>query len=117
MCRVINDFEKGYQPRTNTVKDEKVHLFADFHRILARWRNCFFQLLNVHGVKDVRQTEIHTVELAPEPSAFEVELSLKSYVQARTSHKSPGIGQIPAESIKAGGRRIGCVIPKYITSI
>ena len=58
-------------------------LVADSHSILVRWRNCFSQLLNVHGVNDVRQTEIHTAEpLVPEPGAFEVELpteKLKSH--------------------------------------
>jgi hypothetical protein len=33
------------------------------------------------------------------------------------SHKSPGIDQIPAELIKAGGRTICCEIHKLITSI
>jgi len=33
------------------------------------------------------------------------------------SHKSPGIGQIPAELIKAGGRAICLEIHKLITSI
>ena len=46
--------------------------------ILARWREYFSQLLNVHGVHDVRQTETHTAEpLVPEPSAFEVELAIE----------------------------------------
>jgi len=46
-------------------------LVTDCHSILARWRNHFFQLLNVHGVNDLRQREIHTVEtLLPHPSAF-----------------------------------------------
>jgi len=39
------------------VKDEKCDLVADSHSILARWRNNFSQLLNVHGVNDVRKTE------------------------------------------------------------
>jgi len=34
----INDFKKGYQPRTIRVKDEKGDLFADSHGIMARWR-------------------------------------------------------------------------------
>ena len=60
----------------------------------------FSQLLNVHGVNDVRQAEIHMAEpLVPEPSAFEVELAIEKV----KSHKSPGIDQIPAELIKAGG--------------
>jgi hypothetical protein len=51
---------KGYQTGTKIVNGEKVDLVADAHSILARWRNYFSQLLNVHGVGDVRQTEIHT---------------------------------------------------------
>ena len=47
--------------------------------------------------------EIHTAEpLVHEPSASEVELA----VDKQKSHKSPGIGQIPAELIKAAGRTI-----------
>jgi len=55
LCRGISDFKKRYQPRTNRVKDDKGDLVADSHSILARWRNYFFQILNVHGVNDVRQ--------------------------------------------------------------
>ena len=85
------------------MKDEKGDLLADSHSIVARWRNYFSQLFNVHGVKDVRQAEIHTAEpLVPEPSAAEVELAIDKL----NSHKSPGIDQIPAELIKAGGRTI-----------
>jgi len=78
LYRGINDFQKGYQPRTNIVKDEKGHLITDSHSILARWRNHFSQLLNVHGVNNVKQTEIQKGEpLVPEPSAFEVEMEAK----------------------------------------
>jgi len=74
LYRGFNDFKKGYQPRTNIVKDDKGDSVADFHSILARWRNYFSQLLNVHGVNYVRQTEIHTAKpLVPEPSASEFE--------------------------------------------
>jgi len=96
------------------VKDEKGDLMADTHSIVARWRNYFSQLINVHGVKDVRQAEIRTAEpLVPEPSAAEVELAIDKV----KSHKSPGIDQIPAELIKAGGRTICLEIHKLITSI
>jgi hypothetical protein len=34
--------------------------------------------LNVLGVNDIRQTEVHTAEhLLPEPSAFEVEMAIE----------------------------------------
>ena len=54
----------------------------------------------VHGVNDVKQTEIHTAEpLVPKPSAFEVELAIEKI----KSHKSPDIDQIPAEMFKEWG--------------
>jgi len=95
----ISDFKKGYQPRCNIVKDEKGDLVAGSHGIVARWRNYFSQIFNVHGVKNVGQAETHTAEpLVPEPSASEVELTIDKL----KSHKWPGIDQIPAELIKAG---------------
>jgi len=53
LYRDINDFKNGYQSRCNIVKDEKRDLVADSHSIVARWRNYFSQLFNMHGVKDV----------------------------------------------------------------
>jgi hypothetical protein len=43
-----------------------------------------------------------------EPSALEVELAIEKL----KNHKSPGIDQIPAEQIKAGGRTICCAFHK-----
>jgi hypothetical protein len=114
LYRGINDFKKGYQSRCNIVKDEKGGLVADSHSIVARWRKYFSQLVNVHGVKVVRQAEIHTTEPpVPDPSASEVELAINKL----KSHKSQGIDQIPAEPIKAGGRTICFEIHKLTTSI
>jgi hypothetical protein len=58
------------------VKEETDDLLADSHSILNRWKNYFCQRLNINGVNDVRQTEIHTAEpLVPEPSSSEVEIN------------------------------------------
>ena len=51
--------------------------------------------------------------LVLEPSASEVELAIEKL----KGHKSPGIDQIPAELIKAGGRTIRREIHKLIISI
>jgi ribosomal protein S17E len=48
LYRGINEFKKGYQPRTDLAKDEGSDLLADAHKILNRWKNYFCQLLNVH---------------------------------------------------------------------
>jgi hypothetical protein len=103
LYRGINDFQKGYQPRTNIVKDEKGDLVTNSHSILARWRNHFSQLLNVQGTTDVRQTEIHTAEpLVPEPSAFQVEMAIEKL----KGHKELSIDQIAAECIKSGDNKL-----------
>jgi len=92
----------------------KGDLVTDSHSIVAKWRNHLFQLLNVHRVNDLRQTEIHTAEpLVPELSVFKVEMAERKL----KSHKSRGINQIPAELIKAGGRTIRSEIYKLINSI
>jgi hypothetical protein len=114
LYRGISDFKKGYQPRNNVVKDENGDLVADSHSILARCWNHFFQILNVHGVNDVRQAEIHTAEpQMPEPSYSEIKMAIENL----RSHKSPGIDQIPTELIKARGRTIRSEIHKLINSI
>jgi hypothetical protein len=98
LYRGIYDFKKGYQPRTNIVKNEKGDLVADCHSILTRWRNYYSKLLNVHGYNDVKKIEIHTAEpLVPELSAFEVEMAIEKLKR----YKSPGIDQILADMIKA----------------
>jgi hypothetical protein len=80
----------------NLVKDESVDLFADSHSILNRRKNYLCQLLNVHGVNGVRQTEIHTAEpLVPEPSSSEVEIAVEKFKR----YKSPSTDKIPAEFV------------------
>jgi hypothetical protein len=57
LYRGMNEFKKGYKPRTNFAKDERGNLLADSYKILNRRKNYFCQLLNVHGAGGVRQTE------------------------------------------------------------
>ncbi|PNF40230.1 hypothetical protein B7P43_G07077 [Cryptotermes secundus] len=77
LYRGINDFKKGYQPGSNLAKDENGDLLADSHNIFNRWRNYYSQLLSVHRVSNIRQTEIPTAEpLVPDPSPFEVESAI-----------------------------------------
>jgi hypothetical protein len=69
LYRGINEFKKGYQPRSNINNDENGNLITDPQNVLNRWKNFFKQVLNVHGFHDVRQMNIHTAEpLVPEPS-------------------------------------------------
>jgi hypothetical protein len=79
LCRGITKFKKGYQPKTNLVKDERGDLLADPQKNLTRWKNYFCQLLNVQGTGGIRQTENHTAEpFVPEPSAAEVEVAIRN---------------------------------------
>jgi hypothetical protein len=95
------------------VKDDNCDLLTDSHYILNKWKNYFFQLLNVHNVSDIRQTEVHTTEpLVPGPSRLEVEIAIPKLKK----YKSPGSDQIPAELIQAGGEILLSAIHKLINS-
>jgi hypothetical protein len=94
----ITELKKGYQPKTNLVKDERGDLIADPQKILTRWKNYFCQLLNVQGPGGIRQTKIHTAEpFVPEPSATD-EVAIRKMKR----YKAPSCDQIPAELIQAG---------------
>ena len=68
----------------------------------------------MHGDNYVRQTEIRTGEpLVPQPSASEVEIATEKLKR----HRSISTDQIPAELIKAVGRKICSEIHKLINSI
>jgi hypothetical protein len=89
-------------------------VLADPQSVLNGWKNFFNQVLNVHGVHDVRQMDIHTAEpLVPEPSLVEVEIAIGKL----KSYKSPGTDQIPAELIKAGGETLYSEIHRLICCI
>jgi hypothetical protein len=65
------------------LKDENGNLLADPQNVLNMWKSFFNQVLNVHGVHDVRQMDTHTAEpLVPGYSLVEVEIAIgksKSY--------------------------------------
>jgi hypothetical protein len=114
LYRGINEFKKGNQPRINVINDQNDNLRADPQIVLNRWKNFFNQVLNVHGVPDVRQKDIHTAEpLVPEPSLVEVEIAigkLKSYKSHSTDH-------IPVELTKAGDETLCSGIHRRICII
>jgi hypothetical protein len=67
----------------------------------------------VCGVNDVRQTEMHTVELlVPEPQSFEVDIAIEKLKR----YKSVGINQILVAAIQASRSKIHKFI-NYIWSV
>jgi len=97
------------------------------HSILAGWGKHFSQLLNVHGLNNVRQIATHiSVPLVPDPTAFDFEMVIEKLKRHKTpsidripaeSIKAPSTDRIPAESIKARGRTIRSEIHNPINSI
>ncbi|PSN51212.1 hypothetical protein C0J52_13668 [Blattella germanica] len=69
---------KGFQARTNIIKNEKGDMLADAKSILNRWGNYFNQLLNVHGEEEIEENNVQTAEVLVEaPSAIEVEMAIE----------------------------------------
>jgi hypothetical protein len=65
-------------------------------------------------VGGVRQTEMHTAEPSvPEHSVTEIDVAIRKLKR----YKSPGVDQIPAELIQAGGETLHSEIHKLIKLI
>jgi hypothetical protein len=54
----MNEFQEGYRPRINLIKNAKSNFPADSPISLKKRKNYFSQLLNVHQFSDLRPTEI-----------------------------------------------------------
>ncbi|XP_018337473.1 PREDICTED: uncharacterized protein LOC108745675 [Trachymyrmex septentrionalis] len=112
----INNFRKGFQARTEMVKDENDNLVTDTTAVLNTWKNYFDRLLNVESENDreIENFEYHTAEpRINEPTISEVESAIKKL----KNHKAPGNDLIPAELIKWGGSRLIEEIQKLIILI
>jgi hypothetical protein len=74
----------------------------------------FLSVIEFTSFNYVRQTEIHTAKpLVPEMSAFEIDMTIEKLKRQIL----PGIDPIPAELIKAGGRKIRSETHTHFNSI
>jgi hypothetical protein len=109
LYRGINEFKRGYQSRSNLVKDENGDLLADSRNILNKWKCSFSHLLYVHRIMNVRQIEIQTADpLITDPSTFQVEMTIGNV----KSCKSSGSDQISSELNQAEGKKLWSEIHK-----
>jgi hypothetical protein len=83
------------------------------HYILKYKQNILFYEFNLLFYKFIRQIKIHTAELLPDPSSFEVEIAIAKLKR----YKSPGSDQIPAKLIQAGGDILCSKIHELINSV
>jgi hypothetical protein len=113
LYRGINEFKEGYQPRINIIKDENDNLFTDPQSVLKKQKNFLSQVLNKHGVHDVRQMDKHMAKsLVTEPS-LKVEIAIGKLKR----YKSPSNDHILAKLIKAGRGTLCSETHKLIHSI
>jgi hypothetical protein len=71
MCRGVNEFNNGYQIRSNLEKDENGGRLADFYSILNGCKIHLSQFLNLRVADDFRQVVGYTTKLlVPELSAL-----------------------------------------------
>jgi hypothetical protein len=100
--------------RKGTNLGQEGSLLVDPHKILNRWKNYFYQLMNVHRVGVIRQSEMHTAKpFVPDLNASKVEVAVGKLKR----YRSPGVDEIPAELTQTGGKTLPLEIHKLIKLI
>jgi hypothetical protein len=80
LYRGIHELKRGYQLRSNLVKNQNDDLFEDSNNILNMWKSYFSQLLIIHNASDIRHIEIHTAEpIEPGPNHIEVNIAIAKW--------------------------------------
>jgi len=96
------------------IRNERGELQPDPTKIVDMCKSYFDRLLNVHNGEETEEFEIHTAEpWIPEPREIEIKMSVKKL----KIFKSPGMDNILAELIKAGGTPLIKELHKLITAI
>jgi hypothetical protein len=81
------NLKRGYQHRSNLVKDENGDLLAESNTILNRRKSCFSHLLNVYYICEIKQIETYTAgPLVPGLSHIDFHISIAKL----ENYKSPG---------------------------
>jgi len=114
LYRHANEFNKAYQPTINFVKDNNGDLLAISHNISKSRKKCFYHLLNVRGVYDVRQTEMNAAEpLVRESRHFKVKIATENMKR----YKPTCIYQISTGLIQTGGNTLHDEIHKLVNCV
>jgi hypothetical protein len=74
------NLRRGYQRRSNIVKDENGDLLADRHNILIKWKNYISVIECAQGqlcLADRKTSE----QLVPDPSPFEVAIATAKLIR------------------------------------
>ena len=78
MYKGINEFKKGYQPRTYVIQKRSDTIVTDTASILSRWEQFFSNLLNFNQITNHEGSEIYMAEPdIPEKSLSGVELAIE----------------------------------------
>lgn len=101
----INKIKKGYQPRSQMIKDVDGKLLTNPNEVVKRWKEHFEQLLNRPEPPSqlLDDEPIFGPEMeVPEPTIEEVTVAIKFL----KNNKSPGSDNIPSEIWKHGGEAL-----------
>jgi hypothetical protein len=102
--RKIRFFKKGFTPNPYGVKDKEGVVLTENQKVLERWREYFYELLNVEVLDTAldgnnEETYCNVQPDVEMPSREEVEAAVK----ALKNNKAPGKDEISAEVLKKGG--------------
>ena len=109
----MKSFKKGFQPRTDVIKDKDGLIITQELAIKARWSDYFYDILNRDDPESPVDPHDPVMDMVREPSEEDV----IRIVGRLRNNKASGIDGMAGELLKYGGRRLHVEMAKQIQKI
>ena len=99
----VSEVRKGYQPRSNMVRDKNGNMLVNEEQIKDRWKEYFSELLNR---PDPEEPVENVEEMNEEEVQGWTDIEVRAAINRLKNHKAAGTDGIVAELLKHGGNEL-----------
>lgn len=116
----VKKLRKGYQARTNMIKNKRGDTLTNEKEVKERWKEYFNELLNRSEPENPLNTDSNILhdnltDMEPEPEPTEEEV--KKAIGSVRNNKAPGSDNVSIELIKYGGNQLAKEIKRLVISM
>lgn len=116
LYRKVNEFRKGFMPRTDSCRDRDGNLITEQRTVISRWREHFDELLNGTSANAIEQSELEFAENRTEVATPELS-EVVDAIRALKTNKAAGRDALPSELLREGGLMLATELHTIILAV